>query len=106
MQEEIRRRTREAPAGSCRGEAIGKVYGFCPSVRRFALRLLSDIGSPLSPCLRLVLFEVVKMTPSRKMYRGLSPHKIMPMPGTHKAIHPTASVAAIPFAPGDGKRYV
>ena len=25
------------------------------------------------------------MTPYRKMYRGLSPHKIMLMPGTHKA---------------------
>ena len=65
-------------------QGFGLLCGFCTSARRFALRLLSDIGSPLSPCLRLVLFEVVKMTPSRKMYRGLSPHKIMPMPGTHK----------------------
>ena len=66
-------------------QGFGLICGFCPSARRFALRLLSDIGSPLSPCLRLVLFEVVRMTPSRKMYRGLSPHKIMPMPGTHKS---------------------
>jgi hypothetical protein len=48
---------------------------------------LSDIGSPLSPCLRLVLFKVVRMTPFRKMYRGLAPHEIMPMPGTHKAVN-------------------
>jgi len=54
----------------------------CSSARRFALRLLPDLGSPLSPCLRLVLFEVVKLTSSRKMHRGLAPHKIMPMPGT------------------------
>jgi len=29
------------------------------------------------------------MTPYRKMYRGLSPHKIMPMPGTHNSIELT-----------------
>ena len=73
-------------------QGFGLLCGFCTSARRFALRLLSDIGSPLSPCLRLVLFEVVKMTPSRKMYRGLSPHKIMPMPGTHECLQPTDRV--------------
>ena len=67
-------------------QGFGLICDFCPSARRFALRLLSDIGSPLSPCLRLVLFEGVRMTPFRKMYRGLSPHKIMPMPGTPKAL--------------------
>ena len=67
-------------------QGFGLICDFCPSARRFALRLLSDIGSPLSPCLRLVLFKVVRMTPFRKMYRGLSPHKIMPMPGTHKSV--------------------
>jgi hypothetical protein len=67
-------------------QGFGLLCDFCPSARRFALRLLSDLGSPLSPCLRLVLFEGVTTTPSRKMYRGLAPHKIMPMPGTHKAI--------------------
>ncbi len=65
-------------------QGFGLICDFCPSARRFALRLLSDIGSPLSPCLRLVLFKVVRMTPFWKMYRGLTPHKIMPMPGTHK----------------------
>ena len=67
-------------------QGFGLVCGFCTSARRFALRLLSDIGSPLSPCLRLVLFKVIRMTPFRKMYRGLAPHKIMPMPGTHKRL--------------------
>ena len=70
-------------------QGFGLICDFCPSARRFALRLLSDFGSPLSPCLRLVLFKVVRLTPFRKMYRGLSPHKIMPMPGTHKRIQRT-----------------
>ena len=64
-------------------QGFGLICDFCPSARRFALRLLSDFRSPLSPCHRLVLFKGVRMTPFRKMYRGLSPHKIMPMPGTH-----------------------
>ena len=71
-------------------QGFGLICGFCSSARRFALRLLSDLGSPLSPCLRLVLFEGVITTPSRKMYRGLAPHKIMPMPGTHIKVKPTA----------------
>ena len=79
-------------------QGFGLICDFCPSARRFALRLLSDLGSPLRPCLRLVLFEVVKMTPSRKMYRGLAPHKIMPMQGTHNCLNPTAYVAAAPPA--------
>jgi hypothetical protein len=29
------------------------------------------------------------MTTLQTMYRGLSPHKIMPMPGTHMALHRT-----------------
>ena len=65
-------------------QGFGLLCDFCSSARRFALGLLSDIGSPLCPCRRLVLFEVVTMTSSRNMYRGLAPHKIMPMPGTHK----------------------
>ena len=76
-------------------QGFGLIYGFCPSAHRFALRLLSDLGSPLSPCLRLVLFKVVKMTPFWKMYRVLTPHKIMPMPGTHKAVQPTLVPRAV-----------
>ncbi len=68
-------------------QGFGLICDFYPSARRFALRLLSDIRSPLSPCLRLVLCKVVRMTPFWKMYRGLSHHKIMPMSGTHKALH-------------------
>jgi len=86
-------------------QGFGLVCGFCSSARRFALRLLSDIGSPLSPCLRLVLFEVVAVTPSRKMYSGLAPHKIMPMPSTHNPLHRTASVASAPYASGEWCRY-
>ncbi len=65
-------------------QGFGLICDFCPSARRFALRLLSDIGSPLCPCLRLVLLKGVNTPPFRNMYRGLAPHKIMPMPGTHK----------------------
>jgi len=60
------------------------IYSFCSSARSFALGLLSDDRSPFRPCRRLVLFKVVKLTASQTMYRGLAPHKIMPMPGTHK----------------------
>jgi hypothetical protein len=31
------------------------------------------------------------MTASQTMYRGLSPHKIMPMPGTHKRMQSDAA---------------
>ncbi len=67
-------------------QRFGLICDFCPSARRFAHRLLSDIRSSLSPCLRLVLFKGVRMTPFQKMYRGLSPHKIMPIPGIHNQI--------------------
>jgi len=66
-------------------QGFGLICDFCPSARRFALRLLSDARSPSRPCLRLVLFKVDSLSSSWKMYKGLSPYKIMPMPGTHKA---------------------
>ncbi len=68
-------------------QGFGLICDFCPSVRRFALRLLSDARSPLRPCLRLVLFKVDTLSTFWKMYRGLTPHKIMPMPGTHNHMH-------------------
>ncbi len=61
------------------------IYSFCSSAHSFALGLLSDGRSPFRPCRRLVLFKAVNMTAFQTMYRGLSPHKIMPMPGTHNA---------------------
>ena len=76
-------------------QGFGLICGFCSSARRFALRLLSDGRSPFRPCHRLVLFKVDSLSPSWKMYRGLAPHKIMPMPGTHNTMHPTATVAAL-----------
>jgi len=39
------------------------------------------------------------------MYRGLSPHKIVPMPGTHKALHRTA-IPLRSIAAGELARYV
>jgi hypothetical protein len=63
-------------------QGCGLICDFCSSARRFALRLLPDGRSPFRPCLRLVLFKGDNLSPSWKMYRGLSPHKIMPMPGT------------------------
>jgi hypothetical protein len=41
------------------------------------------------------------------MYRGLAPHKIMPMPGTHKAINSDRKKHrfALLFASGYGCRY-
>jgi len=38
-------------------QGFGLIYDFCPSTRRFALRLLSDIRSPLCPCHRLVFYQ-------------------------------------------------
>ena len=64
-------------------QGFGLICGFCSSARRFALRLLSDGRSPFRPCRRLVLFKGDTLSPSWNMYRGLTPHKIMPMPGTH-----------------------
>ncbi len=48
------------------------------------------------------------------MYRGLAPHKIMPMPGTHKSMHADCKnrrgfryATATPlFATGDARRYL
>jgi hypothetical protein len=68
-------------------QGFGLICDSCSSARRFALGLLPDARSPLRPCRRLVLFKGNNMSPSWKMYRGLSPHKIMPMPGTHKFMH-------------------
>ncbi len=70
-------------------QEFGLICGFCSSARRFALRLLSDGRSPFRPCHRLVLFKVDYSSPFWNMYRGLSPHKIMPMPGTHHQINQT-----------------
>ena len=75
-------------------QGFGLICDFCSSAHRFALRLLSDARSPTRPCLRLVLFKVDSLSPSWKMYRGLAPHKIMPMPGTHKAPQPDGFAAA------------
>jgi len=68
-------------------QGFGLICDFCSSARRFALRLLSDARSPLRPCRRLVLFKGDSMSPFWNMYRGLTPHKIMPMPGTHHQLH-------------------
>ncbi len=64
-------------------QGFGLICDFCSSAHRFALRLLPDGRSPFRPCLRLVLLKGDSLSPSWNMYRGLSPHKIMPMPGTH-----------------------
>jgi|GEM_PF-4875510 len=68
-------------------QGFGLLCDFYPSAHRFALRLLSDPRSPSRPCLRLVLFKVDLWSSSWKMYRGLTPHKIMPMPGTHNRVN-------------------
>ena len=65
------------------------ICSFCSSARSFALGLLSDGRSLFRPCRRLVLFKGVNTTSFQTMYRGLTPHKIMPMPGTHKSIQKT-----------------
>jgi len=85
------------------------ICSFCSSARRFALGLLSDARSPLRPCRRLVLFKwSIVMTTLQTMYRGLAPHKIMPMPGTHKCVnsdHPKLHRFALQlYAPGYAKR--
>ena len=67
-------------------QGFGLICDFCSSAHRFALRLPSHGRSPFRTCLRLVLFKVDLSSPFWNMYRGLSPHKIMPMPGTHKNI--------------------
>jgi len=39
----------------------------------------------LTPLTRFL--KLSNMTPSWIIYRGLTPHKIMPMPGTHQRMH-------------------
>ena len=78
-------------------QGFGLICDFCPSAHRFALRLLSDARSPLRPCHRLVLFKVDSRSPFWKMYRGFTPHKIMPMPGTHNLIHRTPNSGIFSF---------
>ena len=86
-------------------QGFGLICGFCSSARRFALRLLSDGRSPFRPCHRLVLFKVDSLSPSWKMYRGLAPHKIMPMPGTHNGINTERLRRCAPQSPGYACRY-
>jgi len=67
-------------------QGFGLVCSFCPSAHRFALQLLSAGRSPFRALLSASTFKGVTMTSSQIRYRGLAPHKIMPMPGTHKAL--------------------
>jgi hypothetical protein len=84
------------------------ICGFCPSARRFALRLLSDGRSPSRPCHWLVLFKVDSWSPFWNMYRGLTPHKIIPTPGTHNYLHSVSkklrSFLAMLFTAGNVRR--
>ena len=65
-------------------QGLSLICGFCPSARTFALRLPSDDFSQNRPCLRLILLLVsITMNTIRFSYRGLSPHKLTPMPGVH-----------------------
>jgi hypothetical protein len=90
---------RSGRASSCCADSpwgSALICSFCSSARRFALGLLSDARSPLRPCRRLVLFKwSMIMTTLQTMYRGLSPHKIMPMPGTHKGLHRNRSLRSL-----------
>jgi len=74
-------------------QGFGLICDFCSSARRFALRLLPDGRSPFRPCHRLVLLKGDTLSPSWNMYRGLTPHKIMPMPGTHQPFQRTRKSA-------------
>ena len=40
-------------------QRFGLICDFCPSTRRFALQLPSDLWSPFGPCFWLVLFVIV-----------------------------------------------
>jgi hypothetical protein len=88
---------RSGRASSCGADSpwgSALICSFCSSARRFALGLLSDARSPLRPCRRLVLFKwSVIMTTLQTMYRGLAPHKIMPMPGTHHGLQWMLAIA-------------
>lgn len=77
-------------------QGFGLVCDFCSSARRFALRLLPDGRSPFRPCLRIVLFKGDSLSPFWNIYRGLSPHKIMPMPGIHHRVELTGRVYVNP----------
>jgi len=71
---------------------IPKAFG----TRTFALRLPSDGRSPSRPCLRLVLLlAFIVMNTYRFSYRGLSPHKLTPMPGVHEPLKPTRNKAGL-----------
>jgi hypothetical protein len=71
-------------------QRLSLICGFCPSARTFALRLPSDDFSRNRPCLRLILLLVsIIMNTLRLSYRGLSPHKLTPMPGVHLSIERT-----------------
>jgi hypothetical protein len=49
-----------------------------------------DGRSPSRPCLRLVLLlAFIVMKTYRFWYRGLSPHKLTPIPGVHNSIEAT-----------------
>jgi hypothetical protein len=87
-------------------QGFGLICGFCSSARRFALRLLSDGRSPSRPCHRLVLFKGDTLSPFWNMYRGLTPHKIMPMPGTHKRMQTDQTTRCARGLAADAKRYV
>lgn len=68
-------------------QGFGLICDFCSSALRFAHRLPPDGRSPFRPCLRLVLLKDDRWSPSWNIYRGLSHHKNMSMPGTHKRLH-------------------
>ena len=69
---------------------LSLLCGFCSSSRTFALRLPSDPSSRKRPCLRLVLLiAFITYEYLRFSYRGLSPHKLTPMPGVHKLLQAT-----------------
>jgi hypothetical protein len=75
-------------------QELSLVCGFCPSARTFALRLPSDGRSPSRPCLRLALLIVSFNQHHRFSYRGLSPHKLTPMPGVHKRVEASVDSSA------------
>ncbi len=66
--------------------------------RTFALRLPSDPSSRRRPCLRLVLvIASISMNTLRFSYKGLSPHKLTPMPGVHMEVERAAPQAGFAF---------
>jgi len=57
----------------------------------------SDISSRICPCRRLVVvfhFGILTIMDIRFSYRGLAPHKFMPMLGVHKTPQPTPKSGA------------